>query len=172
MCLVPVSPLPECRLLEVRKLILVTTVTPVLPKQKQCQSYSICSINICLVELQFVSSVAINNITSDHFLVSHELSVAPKTERWRWHLITRNWALLPVTAQPSVSMCPSGRLMLLNERPAWLAILSLPLPSCGLRYSLNSCGSVPALKSSYFITWQSQDLRALCVKQEHLSRRK
>lgn len=172
MCLVPVSPLPECRLLEVRKLILVTTVTPVLPKQKQCQSCSICSMNICLVELQFVSSVAINNITSNHFLISRELPVAPKTKRWRWHLITRNWALFPVTALPSVSVYLSGRLLLLNECPAWLASLSLPLPSCDLRYSLNSCGSVPALKSSYFITWQSQDLRALCVKQEHLSRRK
>lgn len=45
-------------------------------------------------------------------------------------------------------------------------------PAVTLDISLNLGGPIPALKCSPFITWQSQHLLVICVKQEQLCRRK
>lgn len=84
------------------------------------------------------------------FLDSSRIISAPRSGDGEDIFSPGTGLLFPVIAVPLCPLCLSGKLLLLNECSAWLAILSLPTPSCDLRYSLNFCGSIPPLKCSYF----------------------
>lgn len=109
--------------------------------------------------------------TSNHTMVSYGLSEDQEMEMMTFYHLDLDFCSQVLLSPRCQSAFQRNSCFLMSVQPGLTPSL-YHYPAMPLNVALNLHGPIPGLKCSHFMTWQTQHVLVICMKQQQLCRRK